>query len=289
MKNLAKQTLYSFIPFHFKKPIPFSYVFHTEAIQYKKIYEQLIKYCIEFYSITGTKPICTVMPGNNARIEFQMKEEVVSQKVYAERILNLQSFAEIGYHGHFYKDGKSFDQLDYEIKKHNNTYPLKTLKKQFTEEVNWFKENNIPIEPIYSAGWWFMDNNVIELLKEHKFKLDFSFSKSPWFWNPYSTGLYEEHHILGGEPFMMQGITFMQNFVGCHTTTFPQDFIRNVNKILNDGYLLPIGSMHSHDYDLDYKNTIKCIRHLVEVEKCKFYSSQEMLSIIQETGYRTLV
>jgi hypothetical protein len=265
MKNLSKKLIYTF----YKPKLPetrlhLGYIFHTEQIFDQRLFAQLLELCESYRRITGKKAICTLMSGVNPLVVEGMKAHAVSPSLYVERARQLGAVSTLGYHGHFWSDLRRLHEPSSQIK---GLRPLEpALTTQFKNDLHWFKTNGLDHNGIYSGGWWFMSEQVHELLIQTGFVLDFTFSKAPCFRNPYSQQIMQTHQIRAGEICQVEKRLFcVQNFIGCHTTPFVEDFYRNMRKLLTrDGQFESptYGVVNSHDYDLDLKNTLMCIETL---------------------------
>ena len=259
MKHLLKNILYRFnsYPLNSDHEYCFCYVFHTEAIYSKNDFELLKKFCTDFFALTGKKPICTVMPANNPQIKATMANKNISEELYVDRLKELAAMSQIGYHGHFYKNG---DELKPPAREKG------TVTRQFNEEVEWFKKNEIDTNHCYSGGWWYMNEDLIELLVSNNFNIDFTFTYNQNFYNPFSKEFLKKNKIAVGQPFTAQKIKFIQTLIGCHNTPDLQDFRRNLNGLTGN---IPareklIGALCTHDYNLGdtIKMTMDCLNDL---------------------------
>jgi hypothetical protein len=283
IKDLLKKLLYATANFRLDEEIivNLGYCFHTEHIYNKKTFETLISFCKLYFQITNSKPVCTVMTPPNPRVMKGMKEHHCSNEIYVERVTQLSTYAHIGFHGHFWGDPQQFHNSKFDIKGNNKNYELFSLREQFQSQVNWFRENNLDHNQTYAAGWWFINNDILKLLSEEGIRFDYSFSKSIHFRNPYSFELMQKNNIKCGEPFNTihhahHKILHIQNFIGCHTSPYFEDFVRNFNKITDADYFNLYGVVNSHDYDLQYDYTVSCIEKLAALKNIRFQSHKEM-------------
>lgn len=280
MKNILKKTYYRFTKKDQLKSynIKLSYIFHTEKIYDDDLFDQLMRFCKSYFEFTNVKPICAIIPPTNALLKKEMMVNNFSEEEFINRVNKLSNFADIGYHGHFYLNNKPtyFNAI------HCNSYKKSDLTEQFINDINWFDKNKISHNNIYSAGWWFMNQDLIALLVKHGFQFDFSFSKSPYFYNQFSNKILNLNKIKFGENFEVQiaknkKITCIQNLIGFHSSKFPEDFDRNIMKLIDSKNNI-IGVVNSHDYDLSYENTLNCIKYQIKFNKVKFCSYQDLLS-----------
>ena len=284
----AKSVIYAVRPESFPEGfrLRLGYVFHTEAVFQKSIFDRHLAFLKSFASLTGTKPICTVMTPANARTRRGMNSHGVSDGVFVDRVRSLAEYSTLGYHGHFYFSEKDYRMPEAEIR--CNNYLDSVVREQFSREVAWFDENGLSHGGIYAAGWWFMNAPMQRILMENAFDLDFSFSKSPWFHNPYSHELMRAHGISTGEPFRVRWsgreIFCVQNLVGCHTTPFPDDFFRSLRTLRDSESSQWLAVTNSHDFDLDVKNRLNCLEALLKSGSVEFMSASAIRTEAAKVG-----
>ena len=92
----------------------------------------------------------------------------ISPQEFAERVAALKCYADIGYHGHFYRTGT--EQL---VPISTETCDPDTVIRQIGEEISWFKAAGIQPE-IYTAGWWFLSANIVRELERYGILVDAS-------------------------------------------------------------------------------------------------------------------
>jgi len=272
INDLIKQIGYRFLFKNVLKEygMTLGYVFHTEEIFDKSVFESLMHFCQEYRKLTNARPICALMTPLNPRVREGMRIHNVSMDEFAGRVQLLAEHASIGYHGHFWFHSDEFKNGTAEIRCTN--FLRSAVEAQVGEEVQWFKSMNIRHNNVYAPGWWLMNAELLAILRCNGFDVDFSFSKSLWFYNAYSHALMKRHHIRAGEPFVLKtrrgDVTCIQNFIGCHGTAFPQDFDRNLSSLLDPDYREIIGVVNAHDTDLIGQgfldNTLNCLRYLQE-------------------------
>ncbi len=283
IKNWVKKFYYLFNNVTFSDEVQFKtgFVFHTEEIFNPAIHQTLIRFCKEYYAITGTKCICVTMTPPNKRVEKGMRLFGCSNQEYINRMLELGEVSHIGFHGHFWHDLKKFEDADFDIRKNNTHYSYEIFYIQFEDQINWFYENNISHNNTYSGGWWFINKDLIELLLKHDIRYDYTISKSPNLWNPFTINLVKENSIHYGESFYTsindKNLLHIQNLHCGHNTPFPQDSTRFMNTLIEKGFPAITGVINSHDYCLDYDNTIKWIRYLNEIPQVHFLNQQELV------------
>jgi len=296
MKNLAKQVVYSLLFNNALKDraMTFGYVFHTEEIFDKSVFDKLLYFCREYQKLTNAKPICALMTPMNPRVREWMRIHNVSMDEFSGRVRLLSEHAVIGYHGHFWFRPDEFKNGAAEIRCGN--FLRSTVEAQVREEVQWFEAMNIHHNHVYAPGWWVMNAELLAILRMNGFAVDLSFSKSLWFYNTYSHMIMKRHRIRTGEPFLLKtrygDVTCIQNFIGCHGTAFPKDFDRNLSYLLDPDYREVIGVVNAHDYDLRrdgfIENTLNCLSHLQKRYKANIVSYDNLVAQARRLAVKTL-
>jgi hypothetical protein len=258
------------------------YIFHTEELDNDATFTRLIEFIKLFRAETGKAPICAVMTGANERIRRRLKASGFADEEYARRIHCVGEKATLGYHGHFWREPQSENLLAQEMRQ---GAAGASLADQLTSDLNWFKRYGIDHQGVYAAGWWYMCREIQRLLVKNGFHYDFSTSYSPHFYNEYSSSLLQKNRIEPGQAFDVHfndgSLRCIQNFIGCHRSRFPEDFIRNMNQIFSRNTREAIGVVNSHDYDLDLKNTMNCIRFLRKNKMADFIGFDDFCTLDQ--------
>jgi hypothetical protein len=282
-KNIVKKGYYYLNPPRFPQQFTFKlgFVFHTEEIFNPAIHQTLINFCKEFLSITGTRCICVTMTPPNKRVEKGMRLFGCSNQEYINRMEELSEVAHIGFHGHFWHDPEKFENNDYCIRKDHDQYDYEVMHKQFTDQVNWFTENNVSHNNTYSAGWWFINKDIIELLLRNGMQYDYSMSKSPNLWNPFTIKLVKQNGIHYGETFYTaigdRKLLHVQNLHCGLDTPFPYDATRFMNTLLEKDYPHITGVLNSHDYCLDYEYTLNWMKYLKGLKQVEFLDHEGLV------------
>jgi len=286
-KNTTKAVLYKFQPDNLLSAcnLKLGYIFHTEKIYEDAIFNQLINFCLRYKTLTGTQPVSTIIPPTNLLIKKEMFVTGFNESQFIERVHQLSEHATIGYHGHFYLNNSE----SYINAIHCNSFNQSNLVTQFTDDLNWFESNQIEHNGIYAAGWWFMNEHLVNLLLDHGFKYDFSFSQARHFYNQYSSMMMTQQAIKPGERFFLSGsngnqLLCVQNFIGMHSTPFPQDFVRNMKSLLGTpvDHRSIVGVVNSHDYDLDFDNTFRCLEYLLKHSDITWWSFEDIIRDIND-------
>ena len=282
MKDLLKAVYYAVKsePLQPGMRLRLGYVFHTEAIQDPKYWPLLARFCGEYKSVTGAEPICTIMTPENARIKTQMQDLGVTNEEYVARVRELETMAIIGHHGHYYLDPADYTAAEGEIRGDN--YSRQHLTDQFRNDLRWFLNNGIDHNGLYAAGWWFMHPDLLTLLIEEDYRVDFSFTYSPVFGHPWSKRVMREGGIRFGESFRLSNasgsMTMVQDLIGCHNTPFVQDFSRHMNRLFDPEWPEVTGVVNTHDFNLDrnYEFTFKVLRFLATQPSVSFWGRDDL-------------
>lgn len=213
-----------------------------------------------------------------------MDQAGFSQRDFKERLEELFIYADIGYHGHFWRNNDDFDNLNNQIKEASYTQHDDVLiGQQFKQDYVWLSDQHFTL-PYYAAGWWFMNTPVLNQLIEHKIAADFSYTKLRWVSNPYCKTFFRNHQVRYGEPFRIASngsiVTCLQTLMGCPNSPFPEDIIRQLNMYLED-YKSPMGMLVTHDYNLIEGNNLKynkqMITYLQHLKNVSMHSARELV------------
>jgi len=267
-----------------------SYIFHTERIYERAIFDRLIRFCKQYRTLTGEKAICVLMTPNNPLVAHGRKQHQVDEVEYLARAHELAEIATLGYHGHFWTDPQNLVPSS-EMK--GEHFLEAAFKSQFESDLQWFEKSGISHQGAYSGGWWFMNRPVLRSLIQSNFSADFSFSYAKSFQNPYSIDLMRKNEISVGAPFRVQYLekkmVCIQNFIGCHPSPFLGDFVRNFNRLVRNANPPMIGVLNSHDYDLDDYHTLKCIEMLIHTRQFKWMSYENLTRLSNSRCQKTVI
>ena len=284
INNVSRFVLYDLmkIDFHFNISLKLAYVFHTEKIYDQRVYKILLSFVRSYCEITSKRCILTVMTPNNYFIKREMRRVKCSEAEYIKRLFELSRYAVIGYHGHFYGDE------GVEIK--GSLIYDAFVFDQFDNEISWLENNFDEYSRVYSAGWWYLSDIVIKKLIEYDFYNDYSFSYAEYFGCDYSKKIMKNNGVFLGEAFSIKSnksLKFIQNFIGCHDTPYPQDFIRRFNKLVKNSHSINKnmeGVVNNHDYNLLDNNdyyTLKCIERIMDERSSTICDHGELGSVVK--------
>ena len=139
----------------------FLYVFHTEYIFNDILFKQLISFCKDYKSLTGSKVINTIMTGVNPRIKKGIFNSGITMSEFVNRVKKLSEISTIGYHGHYHIDVNNHEAIECEI--HCNNFLYNAVEEQMENDLKWFKDHEINHNFIYAPGWYFMNAPMIVL------------------------------------------------------------------------------------------------------------------------------
>ena len=289
LKHFIKSALYFFQPkvVLSEYPVNLGYIFHTEKIHDDSLFRQLVEFCIQFRRMTGAQPICTIIPPTNLLLKQELLEARFTEDQFVNRLQELSEVATLGYHGHFYLNSDP----DYINAIHCHSFNRNNLDSQFNRDIEWFASNGISTNRIYAGGWWFINKELVQLLADSGFEFDFTSSRLKYYYNHYSTMVMNRGNIEAGESFYLDTrngrmILCIQNFITCHDSPFPQDFVRNMKSLLspNSDKMAVTGVVNSHDYDLQFDNTIRCVDYLLKNTSVVFHSFPELVNLLKENN-----
>ena len=119
MNSLIKKIYYTLVRPELTKDYTLSlgFIFHTERIYDAAVFSRLLTFCKEYQAITGKRALCTIMPPVSLRGNDEMQKASVLENVFIENLKTLQTVADLGFHGHFWRSAqKSFEASDNQIR-----------------------------------------------------------------------------------------------------------------------------------------------------------------------------
>ena len=216
-------TFSSFPKVHRKKPININFVFHTEAIADKMIFDKLTDFCKRFFDYTHAKVTLCITTPFCPQTQRQLDEFNITIGEYEKRVRVISEFAEIGYHGHFFIDSSGMVPIN-----HLN-YDFRLIKEQMHSEFKWFNEQELA-PMTYVAGWWFLTDDIIEQLEGFGIKVDCSIRRNHT--NTFGKKFIEDDKIpQRGEPFILSP---SKEIIEIQSVFYPIDHPRlTLNKLKN--------------------------------------------------------
>ncbi|MBL7877465.1 MAG: hypothetical protein JNL53_17500 [Cyclobacteriaceae bacterium] len=282
--NVTKQIYYTLFTPSLPKDTQyrFGFIFHTEKIYALQTFNQLIRFCRAFEELTGKRALCVVMTPENPLIRKNMEVDNVTEDEFFQRLMKLNQYADIGYHGHFWKSNqKSFLDTQNQITPQTSFFEFKSqVAEQFEREVVWLRERGFSITS-YAGGWWFVNPLILDLLQKMKIQYDFTFSLQIWVKNNWAQAAMQRAQIHFGEVFKStkETVTHVQTLMGCPNSNYPQDFVRILNKYTSANFNT-LGMITTHDYNIeterDLARAIELIRYLRHFSQVSFFSLADL-------------
>jgi len=280
--NALLWTFSSFPEIQRKKPININFVFHTEAIANKRIFDKLMDFCKKFLDHTHVKVTLCITTPYCPQTQCQFDEFNISIREYEKRVRDISRFAEIGYHGHFFKritcENKEILRIS-----HLN-YNVSLIKEQMRSEINWFKEQKI--SPItYVAGWWFLTDGIIEQLENFGIKVDCSIRRNHT--NSFGKKFIDDSKIpQRGEPFVLypskEIIEIQSVFYPIHHPRLTLNMLKNVVEFRQDKQLFLVFPSHETEL-LEFSREFWAnIRMLTKLDYIKWTNLSEMNTLARE-------
>ncbi len=178
-------------------PLRVNVVVHTERLARPDAFEAMLAFARAFRQERGVPLTCCVITPRCPWTAIQLRQEGLDEAGYAERVAALASEADIGYHGHFFREaaspeaarkaydhdfgggGESFfaDEWEYRLdpvgpRHHDGA----VVERQMAEEMAWFSGQRIQPK-VYLGGWWYMTADIARLLERHGFEADCTLRK----------------------------------------------------------------------------------------------------------------
>lgn len=168
-------------------------VLHVEQLDHEACFDNLLEYVSAYQNITGKRAVATVMTPISPLTAARLEVSRFDPKEYARRIAEVGRVAIIGQHGHFVRPAP-----DDEIRPmHASFFDADAIERQIRFEGEWLTERGLmdPQRKIYTAGWWFMNSWLQQLLIRLGYRHDFSISLSK---HSYSHAAWIEQRRSGG-------------------------------------------------------------------------------------------
>lgn len=146
----------------------FNFAIHSEIIYDDKTYKMLLKFAGDFYKLTQKRIAVCISTPFCPLVSQEMAKRKIPRDIFNKKVLGLSEIADIGYHGHFYKeDGRVISQIS------DANYDSAVVKSQIEKEMGWFKDEGITPR-IYVGGWWFLNSDIILELERSGILVDAS-------------------------------------------------------------------------------------------------------------------
>ncbi len=251
LSRVARSVLKGSLPSR-QAPSYANFCVHTEMLYDRKIYQPLLEFSRDFNSLTGRRiTICVTTP-LSPLVKRDMSRYHLPDDICLSRIRELKKNADIGYHGHFYKEtGGSLTEIS------TANFEKDLVAEQIASEIGWLGKAGV--EPkVYIAGWWFLNGEIVSELENFGIEVDVSVRKGkPDFFG----GKYPKEDKIPpyGRPFVLppsKGIVEIQSVFG---PVMPPFFMKgHLSEYLDEGkneklfFVFPL-----HDWDISkYRRNI---------------------------------
>jgi hypothetical protein len=159
-------------------PLYFGAVIHCERIYDTEVFEKLLL----FSKIVPARAALCVMTPENPYIRSQMEKHGVDMESFSNRLKMLSEVYDIGFHGHWcakrgaadapFQNPGRISEIERAGFRITSDDPAE-VRKQFSLENAYL--GSLSFKPrIYSAGWWYLNREIVKLLDEHGYTSDCS-------------------------------------------------------------------------------------------------------------------
>jgi len=276
--NALLWTFSSFPEIHRKKPINTNFVFHTEAIANKRIFDKLMDFCKKFFDYTHAKVTLCITTPYCPQAQCLLDEFNVTIVEYEKRVRAISEVAEIGYHGHFFIDSSGTVPIN-----HLN-YNFQLINEQMHAEFKWFNEQEIaPIT--YVAGWWFLTDDIIKQLEASGIRVDCSIRRNHT--NTFGKKFIDDDKIpQRGEPFILPPsrkiIEIQSVFYPIHHPRLILNMLKNVMNFRTDKELFLVFPSHETEL-LEFRREFwESIKVLTKLDYIKWTNLREMNKLARD-------
>jgi hypothetical protein len=177
-------------------PSYLNFCVHTERLHDNSVFDALLAFAADFNRLTGSRvAVCLSTPAC-PMTEGALAESGFCEDEFAQRVLAIREYADIGYHGHFCRQGLCVpDQIS------PDNYDRDVVLKQIDAEMRWFE--GLDIRPkIYIAGWWFLTEDIVSELEARGIEVDLSVRKGRP--NTFGTSYLDDDEVPEyGRPFIL--------------------------------------------------------------------------------------
>ncbi len=265
------------------RPLYLTVCVHTERIQDAAVFSGMR----ELGLALPFRPAACVMTPANPYVKADMERRGVSGEEFLSRLKTLSDSFEIGYHGHYCRPGGApAPGASTEIERAGFKLTLddpEALAAQFRSECDYLRSNLYPPE-IYSAGWWFMNARLAELLGENGFTADCSLRRArpDTFGTEYLAGSGMSEN---GKPFILPGsgdVTELPSLFYLHMNWWT--VLRELFPLLKRAGGPLFAVLPTHDYNLvtDLEKVLENVRLLAGVPNVQFVSLSKMQELARE-------
>lgn len=250
-----------------------NFCIHSERLYDDTVYKSLLRFSKDVLSLTGSKITVCVSSPLCPLVREPIIKNNSSLDVFTARVKDVANFAQIGYHGHFYRENENKN-----IQISRDNYDKDIVREQIHREMEWFKIAGI-YPKVYVAGWWFLASDIVLDLERFGIKVDVSVreGRGDTFGGKY---LDDVSVPQCGKPFILppsKNIVEIQSIFGpVMPTLLMKGYLSKYldkNKTENLFFIFPL-----HDWDIP-----KHYRHLLSniVELCRHKESIGWMDILK--------
>ncbi|MCX5677985.1 MAG: hypothetical protein NTY76_02635 [Candidatus Omnitrophica bacterium] len=156
---------------HRQAPARINFCIHTEMLYDEKISGTLLGFSRDFTNLTGKKIAVCVSTPHCPAVKIAIDRIGMPQELIGRRIADIAKFADIGYHGHFYLEGRNGP-----TQVSGDNYDKDVVRAQIRAETGWLKDMGIAPK-IYIGGWWFLTEDIVLELERAGILVDLSVRK----------------------------------------------------------------------------------------------------------------
>ena len=233
-------------------------VLHVERLDDDGSFQNVMRFAKDYLDRTQKKAVMTVITPEAPLLKRQLANSGFSAEKYEERIRHLASISDVGLHGHFTRLGEPNAPV------HNYWSESSLVAEQLAREIAWLEERGLMRHRAYSAGWWYLDQSVIESLQKLGFSFDFSCSSTQYGHSPVASRLNVRP---GSVPFAFYGeegtvayVPALSGFCGSVARSFVP---RRALSYWGLGRVAFTAGVYSHDWDLRPEEALRTIDDLV--------------------------
>lgn len=181
------------------RPVPLrvNVVVHAERLARPEAFRSLRAFARDFRRERGVPITCCVITPRCPWAALQLRQEGLDDAGYAARVRDLAEDADIGYHGHFFREaaspgaaretydrdfgggGEAFFAEEWEYRLDPvgpRSHDAGVVERQMAGELAWFSAQGIAPK-VYLGGWWYMTADLAALLESHGFLADCTIRK----------------------------------------------------------------------------------------------------------------
>jgi hypothetical protein len=147
-------------------------VLHVERLHDDATFERIQRFLGAYAAKTGCRAVATVITPLAPLLRAELDAAGFDVDAYARRIASLLPHADVGLHGHYLRAASASAPV------HNAWSERRVVAEQLPAEIEWLESRGLMRTRVYSAGWWYLDDNVVQVLADNAIAFDFSASPS---------------------------------------------------------------------------------------------------------------